>query len=112
MEAVREVEAERDDDHDDDEHVFTPRYRFLTRIASSTSAAFSQRVDGLLESLVDVLPADDDDRVVAAAEELRDCLAHQPVALVLELAELDQRRLGVLEALELAIASSSFAAAR
>src|SRR5439155_26767685 len=39
VEAVREVEAERDDDHDDQEDVVQ---WFLTRIASSTSAAFSQ----------------------------------------------------------------------
>src|SRR4029078_8321836 len=38
-EPVREVEEERDDDGDDEER-HAP-YRFLTRIASSTSAAFS-----------------------------------------------------------------------
>ena len=42
-------------------------------------------VDRLLELLVDVLPADDRDRVGARAEELCDRLADQAVALVLEL---------------------------
>src|SRR5919204_2572404 len=58
------------------------------------------RVDGLLERLVDVLPADDRDRVVGGAEELGHGLAVQPVALVLELAELDQLPARVLEAVE------------
>src|ERR671930_385999 len=44
-------------------------------------------VDGLLERLVDVLPADDRDRVVGGAKELRHGLAVQPVTLVLEVAE-------------------------
>src|SRR5438552_19015935 len=43
------------------------------------------RVHGLLELLVDVLPADDVESVVARAEELGDRLVVQPVALVLEL---------------------------
>src|SRR5437773_4862234 len=58
------------------------------------------RVHGLLELLVDVLPADDVESVVARAEELGDRLVVQPVALVLELAELDQLALRVAEALE------------
>src|ERR671931_2454973 len=58
------------------------------------------RVDGLLERLVDVLPADDRDRVVGGAEELGHGLAVQPVALVLELAELRQLPARVLEAVE------------
>src|ERR671935_2228829 len=57
-------------------------------------------VDGLLERLVDVLPADDRDRVVGGAEELGHGLAVQPVTLVLELAELDQLPARVLEAVE------------
>src|SRR5919197_1240499 len=44
------------------------------------------RVDGFLERLVDVLPADDRDRVVGGAEELGQGFAVQPVALVFELA--------------------------
>src|ERR687887_382483 len=58
------------------------------------------RVDGLLERLVDVLPADDRDRVVGSAEELRHRLPVQPVAFVLELAELHQLAARVLETLE------------
>src|SRR5919202_1732107 len=57
-------------------------------------------VDGLLERLVDVLPADDRDRVVGGAEELRHGLPVQPVALVLELAQLHQLPARVLEAFE------------
>src|ERR687888_86657 len=57
-------------------------------------------VDSLLERLVDVLPADDRDRVVAGAEELGHGLAVQPVALVLEGAELHQLPARVLEAVE------------
>src|ERR687885_918894 len=58
------------------------------------------RVDGFLQRLVDVLPADDRDRVVGRAEELRHGLAVQPVALVLEVAELHQLPAGILEAVE------------
>src|ERR671935_3265880 len=58
------------------------------------------RVDSLLERLVDVLPADDRDRVLGGAEELRDGLAVQPVALVLEVAKLHQLPARVLEAVE------------
>src|SRR6187402_3572417 len=43
-----------------------------------------ERVDRLLELLVDVLPADDRDRVLAGAKQLGDCLSHEPIALVLE----------------------------
>ena len=45
------------------------------------------RVDGLLELLVDVLPADDRDRRRARCGTARDGVAQQPVALVLELAQ-------------------------
>src|SRR5919201_280480 len=58
------------------------------------------RVDRLLERLVNVLPADDRDRVVGGAEELGYGLAVQPVALVLEGAELHQLPARVLEAVE------------
>src|SRR5919202_1819406 len=58
------------------------------------------RVDGLLERLVDVLPADDRDRVVGGAEELGHGFAVQPVSLVLEVAELHQLPARVLEAFE------------
>src|SRR5919197_510355 len=58
------------------------------------------RVNGFLERLVDVLPADDRDRVVGGAEELGHGLAVQPVALVLKLADLHQLAARVLEALE------------
>src|SRR5919204_737726 len=58
------------------------------------------RVDSLLERLVDVLPADDRDPVLGGAEELRDGLAVQPVALVLEVAKLHQLPARVLEAVE------------
>src|SRR5437588_3630793 len=58
------------------------------------------RVDRLLERLVDVLPADDRDRVVGGTEELRHRFAVQVVALVLEAAELHQLPARVLEAVE------------
>src|SRR3954454_20545938 len=58
------------------------------------------RVDRLLERLVDVLPADDRERVPLGAEELRDGLTGEPVALVLELAECVQLLLRVAAALE------------
>ena len=57
-------------------------------------------VDRLLELLVDVFPADDLDRVVGRAEEIGDGLAVQPVALVLELAQLVQLAARVLEPVE------------
>ena len=50
---------------------------------------------------MDVLPADDRDRVVTRREQRGDPLAVQAVAFVLELAQLDQLALRVLEALEL-----------
>ena len=49
-------------------------------------------VDRLFELLVDVLPADDRQRVGARPEELGDRLAREPVALVLELAERGELR--------------------
>ena len=41
VEAVREIEAEGDDDDDDEQDVVHAALRFLTKIASRTSAAFS-----------------------------------------------------------------------
>src|SRR5256885_15608971 len=58
------------------------------------------RVDCFLELLVDVFPADERDRVSASAEETRDGSARQAVALVLELAQLDQLPFRILEAFE------------
>src|SRR5919199_1852990 len=58
------------------------------------------RVDGLLELLVDVLPADDRDRVLLGAEELGDGATVEVVALVLEGAELDQLVARVADPLE------------
>src|SRR6266404_9622621 len=58
------------------------------------------RVDCFLELLVDVFPADERDRVSAPAEETRDGGARKAVALVLELAQLDQLPFRILEALE------------
>src|ERR671937_2245061 len=55
------------------------------------------RVNGFLERLVDVLPADDRDRVVGGAEELGHGLAVQPVTLVLESPELHQLPARILE---------------
>ena len=49
---------------------------------------------------MNVLPADERDRVGAAAEEVGDRGAGEPVSLVLELAQLDQLALRVLEPFE------------
>src|SRR5512146_2060050 len=57
-------------------------------------------VDRLLELFVDVLPADDRQRVGARPEELGDRLAVQPVALVLQLTNRDELLLRVPEAFE------------
>ena len=51
-----------------------------------------------LEEAVDVLPLDDLDRVAAAGEEVRDRLAGELVALVLEAVDLDPVLLQALEA--------------
>src|SRR6187402_1767700 len=59
-----------------------------------------ERVDRLLELLVDVLPADDRDRVLAGAEQLGDCLSHEPIALVLELAQRAELAVRVREPVE------------
>ena len=53
------------------------------------------RVDGGLERLEDVLPADHDHRVDAVGEQRRDRLADDAVALVLEPVDLDEVRRGV-----------------
>src|ERR1700730_2112057 len=58
------------------------------------------RVDCFLELLVNVFPADERDRIGASAEETRDGSARKAVALVLELAQLDQLPFRILEALE------------
>src|SRR5919199_456611 len=55
-------------------------------------------VDGVLEALEDVLPADDHHRVDAALEQRRQRLAHDAVALVLEPVDLDGEVVDVLEA--------------
>jgi hypothetical protein len=52
-------------------------------------------VDGGLERLEDVLPADDDHRIDAVHEQRRNGLADDPVGLVLELVDLSEVRLGV-----------------
>src|SRR6478736_8564241 len=57
-------------------------------------------IDRFLELLVDVLPADERDRVDPHVEELCDRLARDAVALVFQLAQLDQLSLRVLEAFE------------
>src|SRR5581483_5089970 len=57
-------------------------------------------VDRLLELLVQLFPADDRDRVLAGTKEAGDGVADDPVALVLELAQLDELLLRVSEALE------------
>src|SRR5687768_6834551 len=61
-----------------------------------------ERVYGLFQLLVDVFPADDRDRVLPGAEELRDGLPHEPVTFVLEDAELAERVVRFLEAVEVA----------
>src|SRR4051794_18743549 len=56
-----------------------------------------RRVDGILEPLVDVLPADDHHRVDPALEQRGQGLAHHAVALVLQPVDLDREVVDVLE---------------
>ena len=61
---------------------------------ATTFAAVSHAVDRPLETLVDVLPADHDQRVdPVVAEERRDRVVDDAVAIVLEPLQLDQRLL-------------------
>ena len=84
VEAVGEVERERDDDRDDEQRHRLP---ILDEDRLEDVGGVLARVDRLFELLVDVLPADDRQRVGARAEEIGDRLAREPVALVLELAQ-------------------------
>ena len=71
-----------------------PAYAFLTRMFAITLAAVSQASSAALERLVDVLPADHDQRVDAVvAEQRRERVAEDAVALVLERLQLDERLL-------------------
>src|SRR4051794_10982088 len=70
------------------------------------------RVDGFLEPLVDVLPADQCDRIRLRGEELADGVARDAVAFVLELAQLDELAARVLDPFSFPTASFSFSAAR
>ena len=66
-------------------------YTFLTTMLPITFGGGLAGVERFLERLVDVLPADDRQRVSAAVlEELGDGLAHDPVAFVLELLHLEE----------------------
>src|SRR5829696_7111894 len=56
-----------------------------------------RRVDGVLEPLEDVLPADHEHRVDPRLEQRRERLAHDPVALVLVAVYLDREVADVLE---------------
>ena len=49
---------------------------------------------------MDVLPANDRERICSRAEQFGDSFALQPVALILELAQRDELALRILEALE------------
>ena len=60
VEAVREVERERDDDRDDEKRKRSP---VLDEDRLEDVGGVLARVDRLLELLVDVLPADDRQRV-------------------------------------------------
>ena len=61
-------------------------------------------VERAFERLVDVLPADDDERVDAlVAEERCERVAQHPVALVLEVLDLDERVLDAAHALEVVV---------
>ena len=75
VEAVREVEAERDD-HDDDEQDVSTRPAVLDEDRLEHVGRVLERVDGLLEPLVDVFPADDA-IASAAREELGDRVARR-----------------------------------
>src|SRR2546428_810504 len=77
------------------------RSRFRDRIALGTGGGFPAGVDRVPEPLVDVLPADDRDGVLARAEKFGDPVADEPVALVLERAQFAQLSLRVAETIEL-----------
>src|SRR5947199_10319441 len=59
-----------------------------------------ERVDGFLEPLVDVLPAHDLDRVLLRVEKAGHGVSEQAIALVLELAKLDEVPARIPEPLE------------
>ena len=71
----------------------TLHHEALERVARVTAG-----VDGLLEPLVDVLPADHDHRVDAAVEQRAERAALEPVALVLEVVDGEDVRAQLLAA--------------
>ena len=88
MEAVREVEEERRDDHDDQQNVDAHCLPVLDEDGLEDIRRVLAGVDGVLEPLVDVLPTDDGDRISFGMEQLGHAVANEPVAFVLELLEL------------------------
>jgi hypothetical protein len=101
VEAVREVEEERDRDDGDERELHVgpvPALGVLDDDVPDHVCRALGRVEGVLERVVDVFPADDHERVdPLIAEELGDRVADDPVALVLELLQPDEVRLDALD---------------
>ena len=113
MEAVREVEAERDDDHDDQQDVVhNGRLAVLDENCLEDVGGVLASVDGFLELFVNVLPPDDRDRILTRGEQLGDRRPVEPVTFVLEIAQRVQLAARVLESLQRLTASCSFSALR
>src|SRR5581483_10559184 len=101
VEAVREVEREPHDDHDDEQwRSHAPELSVLHNDCFEHIRRVLAGVHGLLEALVDVLPTDALERVRTRQEQTRDAVAEDPIAHVLELAYLDEDSPRVLEAFE------------
>ena len=94
MEAVREVEEQRDRDDSDEGGRAQCALRVLDDDVRDHVGSRLAGVERTLKRLVDVLPADHDQRVdTVAAEQRRERVAEQPVAFVLARLQLDQRLL-------------------
>ena len=98
MKAVREVEAQGNDDHDDQQDVVHLSVLDQNRLEDVRRVLAG--VDGFLELLVDVLPADDADRIRARREQLGHAARFKPVAFVLEIAHGIQLAARILESFE------------
>ncbi len=103
MEPVREVEEERGrDDGDEGEVLHDPALHVLDDDVPDHVRRALAGVEGVLERLEDVLPADDDERVdPRVAEEVGDGVLDDAVALVLELLQRDELLLDAVQPLQL-----------
>ena len=100
VEAVDVVEGDGQAQHDEQGRR-RRRQACLTTIRSITLAASSHASIACSSHVVDVLPLDDVDRVVAVLEELGHRLADDPVAFVLQPMDLDPVLLHALEVAQL-----------